>query len=631
MCGICGIVSHSREELVTPAQLQLMRDCMVHRGPDDQGSYVEAAAALASRRLSVLDLSERGRMPMQTPDNRYRIVHNGEIYNYRELRASLEKKQHRFLSDTDTEVLLHLYAEYGAEMLPLLNGMFAFAIWDTHDRTLFIARDRQGIKPLYYAVYSGKLYFASEEKALFVAGVPFQFDPETWLELLYFRYVTGERTPFIGVKRLLPGHYMLCQDGTISLHRWWNLSERAAERRESLPQDLSGWYQETFDDSIRLRRISDVPIGVLLSGGLDSSTVAAALALQTSDALKSFTVSFTEDGYDESPMARDVATQWHLDYLERKVRPDELFSLVQDASWFNDEPLVHGNDAHMLAIAQHAKPRVTVLLSGEGADETLGGYVRYRPLHYLRSFSVAHIPAKTLRKPLLKLSRSNHRLNKLIRFLALNRPEDFVLFNACDVLPGDFPLREPSDGQETWDYRHRVFAEAKRLYPGDPLRQAMYLDQHTFMCSLFDRNDRMTMGASIECRVPFLDYRLVETVAGVPTDKLISRAHNKHLLRESLGDRLPESVRTHAKWGFGVPWHKYLREVAPFPNIVRELPGSELIENSPLNPGWLAAEVAAFFKGNDRQAILLRQLVMVQIWHDTYKDRLFSLNAEAHA
>lgn len=421
---------------------------------------------------------------------------------------------------------------------------------------------------------------------------------------------------------------MIWQEGKISLYRWWNLSERARERREALPRDLSGWYQEAFDDSVKLRRISDVPIGVLLSGGLDSSTVAAALALQTSEPPKSFTVSFSEDGYDESPLARDVATQWRLDYHERRVASDELFTLVQEASWLNDEPLVHGNDAHMLAIAQYAKPRVTVLLSGEGADETLGGYVRYRPLHYLRYYSLAHLPARVLREPLLNLSRSNRRLNKLIRFLSLSNPENFVLFNACDVLPGDFPIRKPLSEQEGWTYRHKVFAEASELYPRDSLRQAMYLDQHTFICSLFDRNDRMTMGASIECRVPFLDYRIVETVAAAPTDRLISRAHNKHLLRVSLGERLPESVRTHAKWGFGVPWNKYLREVDPFPDIVRQLPGSELIEHSPLDRSWLSNAIAGFFKGSNRNAILLRQLVMINIWYDTYRDRLSSLVLE---
>lgn len=624
MCGICGIVCSDSTYVPDLALLTAMRDSLSHRGPDDAGNYVGNGIALASRRLAILDLSERGHMPMSTPDERYWIVHNGEIYNYCELRSELQAKGHRFSSDTDTEVLLHLYVDRGVEMLSRLNGMFAFAIWDNRDRTLFIARDRLGIKPLYYAEYSGGLYFASEEKALIAAGIPFQFDPEVWPELLYFRYVAGERTPFAGIKRLLPGHFMLCQDGRIAICRWWNLAERAQERADGLPPNVNDWYRETFDDAVALRRISDVPIGVLLSGGLDSSSVAAALARQTNGSLASFTVSFAEDGYDESPLARDVVGQYGLEFHQRQIAPPELFALIQDASWFNDEPLVHGNDAHLLAISQYAKSRVTVLLSGEGADETLGGYVRYRPLHYARYIKLANILPTIVDEMLLVMTRSRYRLNKLMRFISLGSIDSFVLFNACDVLPGELKLTQNSFGPSAWPYRERILGEARALYPDDRVRQAMYVDQHTFLCSLLDRNDRMTMGASIECRVPFLDYRLVETLAALPSKALISRAHNKHLLRSAVGQRLPQSVLRHAKWGFGVPWTTYLREREEFAGIVRGLPESDLMRSSPLDLAWLRSIVRGFFEGDNRHAILLRQLAMIEIWHDTFTERATS-------
>ena len=266
MCGICGIVDVYRDGQVDPGVLIQMRDSMLHRGPDDAGVHVSAGVGLASRRLAILDLSPRGHMPMVSDDRRYVIVYNGEIYNYRELRAPLAARGVRFQSGTDTEVLLRLFEADGPAMLEQLNGMFAFAIWDTVARRLFAARDRLGVKPLFYAEHQGRLYFASEEKALFAAGIPMQFDHEVWPELLCFRYVAGERTPFKGVKRLLPGHSLQWHEGRLELRRWWNLADRARARRELPMRDPVEWYRRTFDDSVRLRTISDVPVGVLLSG-----------------------------------------------------------------------------------------------------------------------------------------------------------------------------------------------------------------------------------------------------------------------------------------------------------------------------------------------------------------------------
>jgi asparagine synthase (glutamine-hydrolysing) len=624
MCGICGIVYCDQASAVSEQLLLKMRDVMDHRGPDDAGHYLADGVALGTRRLSIIDLSERGHMPMKTSDGRYWITYNGEVYNYRQLRALLEDRGYTFQSDTDTEVILNLYADEGPAMLDRLNGMFAIAIWDAHERTLFLARDRAGVKPLYYATQDRALYFASEQKALFTAGIPVQFDQDTWTELLCFRYVAGERTPFIGVKRLLPGHYLLWKDGKISLRRWWNLSERVRSFRESAIRDPLKWFAETFTNSVDLRRNSDVPVGVLLSGGLDSSSVATALSDVAGTGISSFTVRFAEDGYDEGPLAKLIAERCQLDHHELILPQHELMAGLQRASWLNDEPLVHGNDIHLYAISKYAKPHVSVLLSGEGADETLGGYVRYQPLRYPTLLN----SVRPILPHLVSLFHSNGRLLKLSRFLQLDSLDRFVLFNACDVLPSDLAhlgMEPPT----SFPYREEVFAEAKALYPKEPMRQAMYADYHTFLCSILDRNDRMTMGASIECRLPFLDVRLVEGLAALPSSVLLSGNRTKYLLRETIGKRLPKPVQKHRKWGFGVPWTHYLREVPEFRELIGDLPHLEPIKNGPFSNSKVGQVVRGALKGENDNQELVKQLVMIAVWYQAFFSKPLSQLSKA--
>ena len=612
MCGICGVVHGIDGSLPSDRYLVDMRDILAHRGPDDAGVYRGPGAVLGSRRLAILDLTPRGHMPMSTPDGRYHIVHNGEVYNFRELREFLRTKGYAFESDTDTEVILRLYEESGPDMLDRLNGMFAFAIWDAHTRTLFAARDRVGVKPFYYAEYRGAMYFASEEKALFAAGVPASFDRDVWEELLCFRYVAGERTPYAGVKRLLPGHTLTWQDGRIRTRRWWNLAERAeALRVVRRGADATEWFGHTFESSIALRRISDVPVGVLLSGGLDSSSIATALALQAGEGVHSFTVRFDEEGYDEGPLARRVAERCQLNAHELQLTPEELGVRYGYASWLNDEPLAHGSDVHLWAIAETAKPHVTVLLSGEGADECLGGYVRYRPLQHPSLL----MPARAVLPLVASRIPRNGRARKLSRFLKLKSIRDVVLFNACDVLPEDLQ-RVGVSSVSQFPFRERILNEAERLYPSEPMRQAMYSDQHTFLCSLLDRNDRMTMGASIECRVPFLDYRLVEGLAALPSSAFGTGTESKRLLRRAVGAKLPDEILRFRKWGFGVPWRNYLREVPAMRALITQLPNHEIIREGILQTEAVRTLVTGFLAGDDTAEPLVKELLAVTTWHD---------------
>ena len=597
-------------------QMTAMRDALRHRGPDDAGVYTAPQVMLGSRRLSIVDLSANGHMPMSTPDGRYTIAYNGECYNFRELRPALEAKGYTFRSNTDTEVLLYLYAEEGPNMLHWLNGMFAFAIWDAQERVLFIARDRMGVKPLYYTSKGDTLYFASEQKAFFAAGIRAEFDPATWEELLCFRYVAGERTPLRGIRRLLPGHYLRWQNGRVQIQRWWNLSERARLLRGVMPEDPVEWLRQTFDDAVDLRRICDVPVGVLLSGGLDSSCVAAALGAQNVKDAASFTVRFKEAFYDESPLARAIAKKSGLEYHDLIVDENELLDLVHKCSWLNDEPLAHANDPHLFAISRYAKPRVTVLLSGEGADELMGGYVRYRPLRYLQLLHAARPLVGLMSRviPAGVAGTLSSRIHKLHRMLDLGGQTEFVMFDACDVLPSE--LQEIGfEGRDDFTARRQILAEASGLYPGEPMRQAMYLDQHTFLTSILDRNDRTTMGASIECRVPFLDYRIVEGIASLPSSVLLRGRKSKSLLRAAFSHRLPPEILGHRKWGFAVPWHKYFRERPEFKAIISALPTTKPIVDGPFDRAKLTRVVEDYLKGDIRYQALVRQLFFVAVWH----------------
>jgi asparagine synthase (glutamine-hydrolysing) len=618
MCGIVGAVWDNGAPPLEERTLMAMREAIVHRGPDDAGHHMGQGVALGSRRLSILDLSPRGRMPMCTRDGRYWIAYNGEVYNYRELRAELQGRGATFRSDTDTEVVLALYAEAGPSMLDRLNGMFAIAIWDAKDRTLFLARDRLGIKPLYYTQHDERLLFASEEKALFVGGVPLAFNPAVWEELLRFNYVAGDRTPFVGVSRLLPGHYLYWKDGRISIRRWWSLGEAIKERQAEPPEmHLAEWFRATFDDAVALRRISDVPVGVLLSGGVDSSSIASSLAVQAGEGVESFTVRFADDPhYDEGPLARKVAAKWHLRHHELAVPSGDALTRLRRASWYNDQPFAHYSDIYIGAISEYAKQRVTVLLSGEGSDEVLGGYVRYWPLRHPRLLSVGRVAV-----PGLAGLTGLRRLRKLQRMLALGAVDQLVLFNASNVFPDDLGSLGVSGGGD-FEYRRQMVEEAQAVYPGEPARQAMYSDAHTFLCSVLDRNDRMTMGASIECRVPFLDKRLVEGLCTVPSSALLRGRKGKRVLIDAVGDRLPPEIRTARKWGFSVPWARYVRDDPDMRAIAEDLPHDDLLSSGPFERPRLRQAVDEFMAGAQMREPLIVALFMVSVWHKAYKEQM---------
>jgi asparagine synthase (glutamine-hydrolysing) len=617
MCGICGILYQDKNKKVDEQLLTQVRDSMVHRGPDDCGIYISENIGIGSRRLSILDLSERGHMPMSTSDGRYWIVHNGEVYNYRELRKGLELKGYTFHSTSDTEVLLKLYQDQGPNMMSQLNGIFAFAIWDTLEKKLFISRDHLGVKPLYFANCAGAFYFASEIKALLEAGVPATFDHNNWEELLIFRFVGGENTVFNGISRLLPGHWLMWQDGASRIKRYWNLGQKIEEARNSVPENPYEWYKESFDKVINSQRISDVPVGVLLSGGLDSGSTAAALAMQSDAGVHAFNVRFHEDGYDEGLLAQSVANKWNLQYHDLFVTPEDMVNQLPRAMWLNDEPFVHSSYVHIWAISEYAKPHVTVLLSGEGGDETLGGYVRYQPLRYsaLVKLGMQALPH------FFDSHNMRGRGRKFSRFLALRSIDQYVLYNACNTLPADL-LDIGLHPNYKYEYRWNILEEAKKIYPGEPIRQTMYLDHFTYIPSLLDRNDKMTMGASIECRVPFLDYQLVEFLSALPSKVMFNGIQNKTILRKSIGYRLTKEVLHHKKWGFGIPWIQYLRQIPEFRAVIMQIPDLEPVRNGPFNREKIRTICNEFLQMSPHYEALVLELFMITAWYQVYFNKL---------
>jgi asparagine synthase (glutamine-hydrolysing) len=592
-----------------------MTNVLAHRGPDSYDYYTKHYIGLGHRRLSILDLSEAGKQPMHSEDGRYHIIFNGEIFNFQELRAELSHLGYHFRSHTDTEVLLKAYVQYGSAMLDKLNGMFAFAIWDSVEQELFLARDRVGVKPLYYAVYNDTLYFASEPKSLFRAGVPALLFEEGLNELLLFRYIAGENTTFKWVKRLLPGHCMTIRRGSLpNIRRWWNLAEKIQANRENLPRDPFAWFEETFYSSVAYRTISDVPVGIMLSGGLDSGSVAAGLHHNGQRNMAAFTVAFEDANYNEAPLARLVAQKFDLDFHSFALQGAALLDKLKEATWYHDEPLIHQNDAQMLALAQYAKPFVTVLLSGEGGDELMGGYVRYKAL--------AHSHWATLLSPFLGMlkyvptGKIVNRTEKLQRYLKDTRPKSLVLLNALDVYPTDLESYGVKIDLEQFTYRQSVLREATALYPHEPARQAMYLDLFTHMASILDRNDRMTMGASIECRVPFLDYRFLEMLPALPSNLLLKGKKGKYLLFDSVARQLPEEVRQFKKLGFSVPWQTYIAREPLFQQYLQRIrKGSTAAIFANLQYEKIYRQ---YQTGEPTARALMRQLLMVELWQEAY-------------
>ena len=555
MCGIVGIVYRDNSRKVTEPELVDMRDLLVHRGPDDQGLFIDGNAGLGHRRLSIIDLSS-GHQPMANEDKTLWIVFNGEIYNFQDLRKDLLKKGHVFRTKSDTEVIIHLYEEKGEDCAAELNGIFAFAIWDKRKRSLFLARDHMGIKPVYYAMTKEAFLFSSEIKSIVQSGhLEARCNEEVIPEYFVFRHVSGENTLFKDVKSLLPAHSMVLKDGEIRGKEYWSpfpKEKGPSISFDSAAEELSWLIQ----DSVKKQLISDVPLGTFCSGGVDSSLVTAIAARLVDKPINTFSVGFYEDGYDETHYARMVSKQYKTNHHEVKLSNQEFADLLPKMIWHNDEPLNFANSIQIYAISKLAKDHVTVVLTGEGADELFGGYPRY----FLPKMAgwFRRIPF-WLRKALAGSCHlyGDHRLEKIIRVSGYSSEDAFV-FNA-GFLDKDF-IREilPRSAPNGFPYRQDNLKKGQNLSL-DSITRLSLLDQQNYLVSILNRQDKMSMAASIESRVPLLDYRIVDFSNKLPSEYKMKGFKTKLLLKKIAAKYLPDGIVYRKKSGFGVPLNKWLR------------------------------------------------------------------------
>ena len=611
MCGINGIFHFQSQRKVDSKILTKMRDSMDHRGPDDQGLFVENNIGLGHRRLSILDVSAAGHQPFSSDDERFVMVYNGEIYNFKEFYPELKSNGFDIKTGADTEVLLKLFQLHGSKMLHRLNGMFAFAIWDKMKKELTVARDRMGVKPLYYSFSNETFYFASEQKALFKAGLPLKIAQDGLEEYIFNRFVAGENTLYENIKKVLPGHIMtIHKGGKVVSEKWWDLKSEI-QNQPKIHNPLE-WFRETFDDSVKLRMVSDVPVGVLLSGGLDSSSILASLHDQKYKNIETFTIGFKEAEHDESHLAKMLTEKFDYRFNTIKLEDEDLYKQLIKATYYQDEPIMHLNEPHLLAISELAKPKVKVLLSGEGADELMGGYVRYKALEYPSLLgSIASIGA-------LGVFEKKPRYEKLIRYAQLNKKQDLILYNSSNIFPEDISKMFGISNEPKNEFRRKTYKEAKELYPKNLRRQALYFDQQTYLRSLLYRNDRATMGASIECREPFLDQRLITGLGSLDDKWLFTGKKGKFILKSAMEDRLPEAILKFKKVGLSAPWGEYLIKSPAFKDELEAFSNSDIFKMSYFENINSAKLIASLQKGDTRMVSYIMPLFMMHIWMKSY-------------
>jgi asparagine synthase (glutamine-hydrolysing) len=611
MCGINGILHLQSQKKIDERVLTKMRDSLEHRGPDDKGLFIENNIGFGHRRLSILDVSIAGHQPFLSEDGRYVLVYNGEIYNYKEFYPELKSSGFDIRTSSDTEVLMKLFQLHGLKMLNRLNGMFAFAIWDKMEKKLIVVRDRMGVKPLYYSFYNETFYFASEQKALFTAGVPLKMAQDGLEEYIFNRFVAGENTLYQNVKKILPGHIMTIHEGgKTTTEKWWNLKKEIQNQSEI--KNPEEWFQETFDDSIKLRMVSDVPVGVLLSGGLDSSSVLASLYHQNYKDIQTFNIGFKEKEHNEAHLAKIMAEKFNYGFHTMQLEDKNLFDKLLTATYFQDEPIMHLSEPHLLAVSQMAKPSVKVLLSGEGADELMGGYTRYKALQYPSLLnSIATIGN-------LDVFTKQPRYEKLTRYAQIIKKSDLVIYNGSNIYPNDIAKNFGINTPPTNEYRRQIYKEAKSLYPDNLRRQALYFDQHTYLCSLLDRNDRCTMGASIECREPFLDPRLIVGLGSLEDKWLFTGKKGKFILKASMQERLPDEILKFKKVGLSAPWGDYITKSPAFKEELDSFSKSDLFQIPYFEHINIQKLIQNLQKGDTRMTAYIMPLFMMHIWMKTY-------------
>ena len=568
MCGICGIFFKDRQQRVDAGVLAGMNRQIVHRGPDDDGFFVDGNVGLAMRRLSIIDV-KNGHQPLANETDDVWIVFNGEIYNHQQLRGELEAKGHRYRTRSDTETIVHLYEEYGHDCVKYLHGMFAFAIWDQRSRRLFCARDRLGIKPFYYRWEGTTFLFGSEIKTILeYPRVPPEFNRGVLAEYLAFGYITSPETMYKGISKLMPGHMLeLDQEGKLGTAPYWDLTVRVDENSRPRSYYVET-YRELLEQAVSSHLMSDVPLGMFLSGGLDSSAVAALATKIRGDRIETFAVGYGEEEFSELGYAREVARHVRSEHHEVRLSRDDFFDALPTLIWHEDEPIVWPSSVSLYFVACLARETVTVAMTGEGSDETLAGYTRYA--WTLLNSRMDHVYRLLTPAALRDLVRSGLGASPLTSALHRKLEHTFLLRDGAswpsfyfDNFYSAFSGKEQAEllSPEALDAAGDAYAGSMRAWEsssGDLMHRLLYTDIKSYLIELLMKQDQMSMAASIESRVPFLDHRLVEFSARIPARHQIHGLAGKHILKEAVKDLLPSSIVYRKKMGFPTPWAYWL-------------------------------------------------------------------------
>jgi asparagine synthase (glutamine-hydrolysing) len=568
MCGICGIFFSDRDWHVKADVLAAMNERIAHRGPDDDGFFIEENVGLAMRRLSIIDVMA-GHQPLANEKQDIWIVFNGEIYNHAELRAALEARGHRYRTHSDTETIVHLYEEYGRDCVKHLRGMFAFALWDRRKRVLFAARDRLGIKPFYYRWDGRTFLFGSEIKSVLAyPGIAAEFNRGTLAEYLAFGYITGADTMFAGIRKLMPGHTLeLPEQGEPRIEQYWDLTTEVDQ--EPRPRDYYvKTYRDLLEGAVSSHLMSDVPLGVFLSGGLDSSAIAALTSKARGDRIQTFSVGYGEEAFSELVYAREVAEHIKSEHYEVRLSREEFFNNLPRLIWHEDEPIVWPSSVSLYFVARLAREKVTVVLTGEGSDETLAGYTRYawtllnsRMDRVYRSITPDAV--RRWVRAAIQASPLKSSLHRQLQHTSLVRDGNswssfyFDNFFSAFAASQQSDLLTPATRAEAGDAYAGSLGAWERSR-GDLLHRLLYTDINSYLIELLMKQDQMSMAASVESRVPFLDHVLVEFTARIPARYSIAGMAGKVILKKAVEDLLPKSIVYRKKMGFPTPWEYWL-------------------------------------------------------------------------
>jgi asparagine synthase (glutamine-hydrolysing) len=621
MCGICGVYNASSKEPASQAIIERMTQLMTHRGPDDSGLHLDGPLGLGFARLSIIDL-DGGHQPMCNETGEIWLVFNGEIWNYQALRRELEQKGHRFRTKGDSETILHAYEEYGTDCVTHLQGMFGFAIWDSHRQRLFLARDRAGKKPLYYTCVDGNFIFASEIKALL--GHPHvrrEPDVQALADFLSIRYVPAPATLFANIYKVRPGHWLLYEHGTIHETCYWDYTFSPAEQRpiEEYIQNIKQHIYRAVEE----RMIADVPVGALLSGGVDSSIISGVMSRLSRHKVETFAVGFDHPDYSELPYARLVADHFGTNHHELLVQSCDLTRYWPQLTWHRDEPVSEPSDLGIYLVSKLARQYVKVVLSGEGGDELFAGYPKYIVDWMARYYQWLPMTIRnSMITPLLeRLPYSMRKFQQAARNLSTPAPERWMSW--FGIFNGHF-----KEGLLSEEVKQRIDLDASRQFKSwlaanpqrDDLSAMLYLDTKIWLPdNLLMKGDKMTMAASLELRVPLLDHQLIEYAATIPSQSKIRPFQAKYLLKRAFADFLPAPILTRKKMGFNVPTGIWFRE-GQRGVITRLLLSERLRQRGYFNNRFIASMVRDHLEGRINYQAQLFTLASLELWFRVFID-----------